>query len=104
MSARMAYVAITVVVLVLTWTVDIFSIIAFANRAFAAYYAIQCGLAAWLSKAATRLSRLKLQLYGRLAGFGRGGAGQAGGVVVVSTKRIESADCLRIVKCSQGFK
>lgn len=49
-SARMAYVAITAVVLVLTWTVDIFSIIAFASRAFAAYYAIQCGLAAWLAE------------------------------------------------------
>ena len=49
-SARLAYVAITIVVLALTWTVDIFSIIAFASRAFAAYYAIQCGLAAWLAE------------------------------------------------------
>lgn len=49
-SARMAYVAITAVVLALTWSVDIFRIIAFASRAFAAYYAIQCGLAAWLAE------------------------------------------------------
>ena len=43
-----AYLLITVVVLVLTWTTDLFRIITFASQAFAAYYAIQCGLAAWL--------------------------------------------------------
>ncbi len=48
-SVRVAYAAITVVVLALTWSVDIFGIIAFASRAFGASYAIQCGLAAWLA-------------------------------------------------------
>jgi len=32
--------------LVLIWSVEIFSVIAYASRAFAAYYAIQCGIAA----------------------------------------------------------
>lgn len=33
--------------LVLTWSADVFQIIAYASRAFAAYYAMQAGLAAW---------------------------------------------------------
>ncbi|MEJ1996770.1 MAG: hypothetical protein P8X76_01150 [Maritimibacter sp.] len=40
--------AITVLAgLVLTWSADVFQIIAYASRAFAAYYAVQAGLAAW---------------------------------------------------------
>ncbi|RAP57218.1 hypothetical protein [Oleiagrimonas sp. MCCC 1A03011] len=44
-SPRMAYLGITVAALILTWSVDIFGLIAFASRAFAVYYTMQCLLA-----------------------------------------------------------
>ena len=43
--SRMAYLGITLATLGLTWSTDIFSIIAFASRAFAVYYVMQCVLA-----------------------------------------------------------
>lgn len=46
---RMAYAGITLVALLLTWNTDIFAIIAFASRAFAAYYLMQCMLASALA-------------------------------------------------------
>lgn len=45
-SARQAYAVLVGVGLVLTWTADLFEIIAYASRAFAAYYAIQAAIAA----------------------------------------------------------
>jgi hypothetical protein len=43
--SRMAYLGITVATLSLTWSTNIFAIIAFASRAFAVYYVMQCVLA-----------------------------------------------------------
>lgn len=45
-STRLAYAILTAAAIFLTWTVDIFSIISFASRAFALYYAFQGMLAA----------------------------------------------------------
>ena len=45
-SPRAAYALLTGAGLALTWGFDVFQIIAFASRAFAAYYALQCTLAA----------------------------------------------------------
>ncbi|ABI64852.1 hypothetical protein Mmar10_0559 [Maricaulis maris MCS10] len=45
-SLRQAYAGLVGVGLVLTWTTDLFNIIAYASRAFAAYYAIQAAIAA----------------------------------------------------------
>ncbi|MDF1856733.1 hypothetical protein [Pseudooceanicola sp.] len=42
----LAYALLTAVGLAQTWAVDVFQIITFASRAFAAYYALQAGLAA----------------------------------------------------------
>lgn len=44
-SSRMAYVGLAAAAVVMTWAVDIFSIISYASRAFALYYALQCALA-----------------------------------------------------------
>ena len=52
-SPRLAYAVLVVFGLFLTWTSNIFEIIAYASRAFAAYYAIQAGIAAtsaWLGR------------------------------------------------------
>lgn len=49
MTPRRAYVAVAAVAIVLTWSVDLFGIIAIASRAFAVYYALQCALAARLA-------------------------------------------------------
>lgn len=43
---RYLYVLIMAVTIVLTWQTDVNSIIAYASRAFALYYALQCGVAA----------------------------------------------------------
>jgi len=45
-SHRHVYLVVTAVVLALLWSSHIFAIIAYASRAFAAYYAIQCAMAA----------------------------------------------------------
>jgi len=47
---RRAYVAVAAVAIGLTWSVDLFGIIAIASRAFAVYYALQCGMAAVLAR------------------------------------------------------
>ena len=54
-SERQGYVAVAVVGLVLTWAVDVFTIIAIASRAFALYYAMQCYIAAHHSGGRTRV-------------------------------------------------
>jgi len=42
---RYAYAGIALVALVLTWSIDIFGLIAYASRAFGVYYTLQCALA-----------------------------------------------------------
>ncbi len=46
LSSRQAYALLVAIGLVLTWTANVFEIIAYASRAFAAYYAIQAAIAA----------------------------------------------------------
>ncbi|MEQ9488307.1 MAG: hypothetical protein RIM72_04835 [Alphaproteobacteria bacterium] len=68
MSPRMAYALLTLVGVTLTWTADVFEIISYASRAFAAYYAIQAaiaGLAAWRNR-----DTLRCALFGSLALLG----------------------------------
>ncbi len=45
-SARLGYLATSVVALGITWFADIYEIIVYASKAFVVYYALQCGLAA----------------------------------------------------------
>lgn len=45
-SAKLAYALLVGVGLLLTWTIDIFDIISYASRAFAAYYGLQAAIAA----------------------------------------------------------
>ena len=45
-KARHAYLMLVVVGLVLTWVADVFEIIGYASRAFAAYYAVESAIAA----------------------------------------------------------
>ncbi|MGD9295491.1 MAG: hypothetical protein PVI41_11455 [Roseobacter sp.] len=45
-SPRAAYTGLVVIGLTLTWAADVFQIISYASRAFAAYYAIQTSIAA----------------------------------------------------------
>lgn len=45
-SERQGYAILTVLGLLLTWSADVFEIISYASRAFAAYYAIQAAIAA----------------------------------------------------------
>lgn len=54
LKPREAYVIVGVIGLALTWFSDVFTIIAYASRAFAAYYAVQAVIAA---RTATGLSR-----------------------------------------------
>ena len=46
-SQRHAYALTVAVGLAITWAADVFEIIAYASRAFAAYYAVQAAIAAW---------------------------------------------------------
>lgn len=67
-SSRQGYLAIGVLGLLLTWSANVFEIISYASRAFAAYYALQCCLAVL---GARRLRRWGLALaYGVLALLG----------------------------------
>jgi hypothetical protein len=43
---RRGYIVLTVVGLMLTWTLDVFHIVAYASRAFALYYAVEAVVAA----------------------------------------------------------
>lgn len=75
-SSRVGYLLLIVIGIALTWTADVFEIIAYASRAFAAYYAIQAGIAAHfahrnkpfgplcLSYAALMVLGLAITLYG----------------------------------------
>ncbi|MBU2962481.1 hypothetical protein KO516_16955 [Citreicella sp. C3M06] len=61
---RVCYAALVGFGLMLTWGADVFQIIAYASRAFAAYYALQC-LIAWRGARGTRAA-----LFGALALLG----------------------------------
>lgn len=49
LPSRLAYVALAALALALTWSADIFRIISYASRAFAAYYALQSAIACRLA-------------------------------------------------------
>lgn len=68
-SAKQAYLLIAIVGIGLTWFADIFSIISYASRAFAAYYALQSGVAAARSWTKHR-APIKAAAYGTLAVLG----------------------------------
>jgi hypothetical protein len=65
-APRRAYVVTVAVGLVITWSADVFQIIAYASRAFAAYYAMQSALAAWR---AGRSAPWRAALFAGLAGL-----------------------------------
>ena len=50
LTPRQAYALLTAIGLYLTWSADVFEIIAHASRAFAAYYAVQAAIAALTAK------------------------------------------------------
>ncbi|MFD2173454.1 hypothetical protein [Rhodobacter lacus] len=64
LPARPAYLALVAAGIALTWAVDLFAIIAYASRAFAAYYAAQSLLAALETKGARRLGFAALACLG----------------------------------------
>ena len=67
-SARAGYALLVGIGLALTWLADVFEIIAYASRAFAAYYALQSAIAA---AAAWRFgARSRAVGYGALTGLG----------------------------------
>jgi len=55
---KSTYLLIGICGVTLTWTADIYSIIALASRAFAAYYAIQCSIAVVFSARSNKRHRL----------------------------------------------
>ncbi|MEB8386913.1 hypothetical protein OO012_06720 [Rhodobacteraceae bacterium KMM 6894] len=67
-SPKIAYSVLVGIGLLLTWTANVFEIISYASRAFAAYYAIQAGIAAMSARAQGR--RGKAVLFGALAVLG----------------------------------
>lgn len=66
---KQAYAVITLAGITLTWFADVFEIISYASRAFAAYYALQAALAA-LNAWQGQKSPLKAGLFGALALLG----------------------------------
>jgi len=68
-SPRLGYLILTIVGLVLTWTIDIFDIISFASRAFAIYYALQAAIAAITARQAAE-ARWRIALFAALAVLG----------------------------------
>ncbi len=54
---RHGYLLVAATGVMLVWATDIFHIIAFASRAFALYYAVQCTLAAWIAWRGPRSAR-----------------------------------------------
>jgi hypothetical protein len=57
---KMAYAVLVGVGLMLTWTMDVFEIISYASRAFAAYYAVQSCIAALTAWAQRDVKRATL--------------------------------------------
>lgn len=62
---KLAYALIVGFGLFLTWTANIFEIISYASRAFAAYYAIQAGIAAMSAQGSNR--PIKVAVFGLIA-------------------------------------
>ncbi len=62
-----AYPIIALVGVGLTWSLDVFGIIALASRAFALFYFLQCLVAAWVALTAPQLSNRALRIAGFLA-------------------------------------
>ncbi|MEC7764481.1 MAG: hypothetical protein VX874_21435 [Pseudomonadota bacterium] len=72
LKPREAYVIVGVIGLALTWFSDVFSIIAYASRAFAAYYAVQAFIAARTAKGLPRVTFAGLAILGlSIAIFGQ---------------------------------
>ena len=67
-SPKVAYALLAGIGLLLTWTANIFEIISYASRAFAAYYALQAALAALAAR--TQGQRGKMFLFAALAVLG----------------------------------
>lgn len=59
-TPRVAYAGVVGFGILLTWTADIFEIISYASRAFAAYYALQAGIAAVSARACNQKGRAVL--------------------------------------------
>ncbi|MBZ4022965.1 hypothetical protein CKO11_10890 [Rhodobacter sp. TJ_12] len=71
LAPRQAYLVLVVAGIALTWSADLYAIIAYASRAFAAYYAAQSALAARHSTGARRAGYWGLCLLGlAIAGLG----------------------------------
>ncbi len=68
-TVRKAYAVLVLAGIALTWASDIFAIIAYASRAFAAYYAIQAAIAAFAAHRHEK-AHLRAALYAALAAFG----------------------------------
>lgn len=68
-SAKLAYAILVGLGLILTWTLDIFAIISYASRAFAAYYALQALIAA-LSARKSRAPQARVLAFLLLAALG----------------------------------
>jgi hypothetical protein len=66
-APRRAYGVTVGVGLAITWSADVFEIIAYASRAFAAYYAVQSALAAWRTRGS---APTRAALYAALALLG----------------------------------
>ena len=73
LSPRLGYTVVVVVGLGLTWLLDVFAIIAWASRAFAAYYALQSVLAA-MTALRERRSGLRVATFSALALLGAAAA------------------------------
>ena len=69
LSARTGYSLLTAIGLAITWSADVFTIISYASRAFALYYALQAGLAAARARARND-SRWRQAGYAALAALG----------------------------------
>jgi len=65
-KGKSAYLLIGVIGVALTWIADIYSIIAYASRAFAVYYALQCAIACVFASSETGKTR-RAVWYGLLA-------------------------------------
>ncbi len=61
---RYVYVLILVITVVLTWQTDVNSIISYASRAFALYYALQCGVATVMAWEQSRAARSLVRVVG----------------------------------------
>ena len=63
LKTRYAYLLILLVTLVITWETDVNQIIAYASRAFALYYSLQCLVAFLVARQTKQMAKQKLQLF-----------------------------------------